>query len=180
MGAAILERVPPPAPPPAAAQEGVWSRADAPPPRGSRSWRGPDSMAAVARLPERGLLRALRGSVLPGAVGSGSAGCRCPLGGIPGLLWGREGRETGASAAVAGGLEPRPRRPPCAWRAGGGRAGASTWAPSWPPLPGSPTPRRVWESRPSTASSGPRPCCRSYPKDLARSALFVCKIAPVY
>ncbi|XP_077754252.1 pentatricopeptide repeat-containing protein 2, mitochondrial isoform X1 [Canis aureus] len=37
-------------------------------------------MAAVARLPERGLLRALRGSVLPGAGGSGSAGCRCPLG----------------------------------------------------------------------------------------------------
>lgn len=74
-------------------KEGVGSQADAPPPSPARvAVAAQDNMAAAVRRPSHVLLFTLQSSVSPGVGGSGSTCCRCPLGGIRGLLVVKEGR----------------------------------------------------------------------------------------
>jgi hypothetical protein len=107
MGAAILERT--------KWKAGVGGQAQSPPPPevvlppqrsplpGSRRWCSParNNMATVFRPLER--LRVPRPSLHPGVTGSGSACCRCTLGGTSGRTPGR--REGGREGSVS---PPRP------------------------------------------------------------------------
>lgn len=69
------------------AEEGVGPIAPAlrPPPPAPAVGAARDGMAVALRPTKQAVLRALRSSVYAGVGGSGSAGCRCPLGGIRGL-----------------------------------------------------------------------------------------------